>query len=161
MGFLSAWDGATRIDVSDLAGDPPGTWWVDLKRCLTHEEAEAVMRALAGKAIDVDNTAGENAKIRSKLSMDTVIDHQEDLVLMSILSWNLTDRDGTLLPFHPTEELKESLSHIPSPVYDRIAEAVMAANSETREEAKTFPAAGSGSSENADDDTSDDREVLV
>jgi predicted glycosyl hydrolase (DUF1957 family) len=161
MGFLSAWDETQRIDVSDLAGAPEGTWWVDIKKCLTHEEANTVMRKLMRSTLEVGETTQRGVAVKTKLSTDAVVDHQDDLVLMSIVNWNLTDRNGNLLPYAPREALQHSLGDIPSTVYDRISKVVMDANTEKSEEASSFLDGGEGSDQAGENYSPDDSEVLV
>ena len=171
MGFLSAWDDNERIDVSDLAGDLPGTWWVDVKKCLTHAEAEDVMKHLMKGTMQLpDNltSGGEKIKVQTKLSVEAVVDHQAYIVARSIVGWNLTDRNGALLPFevddtleNPWEPVEASLAKLPAPVYDRVAKVVVAANTESSSETATFPAGDEGRDSDGQDLPSDDRQVLV
>ncbi len=162
MGFLSAWDSTERIDVSDLVGAEPMTWWVDIKKCLTHGEADEVMRDLMASTMKFgDPTNRGTVPVSASLSVDAVVDHQGILVAKSIVGWNLTDEYDVVLPFAPFEALKRSLSMLPAPVYDRVAEVVVAANTETKDDTAPFSPASSGSDPIGLDYTPDDREVLV
>lgn len=162
MGFLSAWDSTQRIDVSDLVGAPEGTWWIDVKKCLTHGEADEVMRKLMSSTMTLgDPTAKGSLPVKTSLSVDAVVDNQAMLVAKSIVAWNLTDDFDDLLPFEPFSELERSLALLPSPVYDRVAGVVVAANTEKNEETGSFPDAGGRSDSNGIDYTPNDREVLV
>ncbi len=169
MGFLSAWDQTERIDVSDLAGDLPETWWIDVKKCLTHSEADAVMRELMNSTIKIgDPTQKGSAPVKTSITTDAVADQQSSIVLRSIVGWNLTDDADEILPFEvdeslddPYAPLKRSLALLPSPVYDRVAKVVVAANTETSAESGSFRADSSRSDEAGNDYAPDDSEVLV
>lgn len=162
MGFLSAWDATERVDVSDLVGDLPGTWWIDVKRCLSHGEADAVMRQLMGSTMHLgDPTAKGAVPVQTSLTVDAVVDHQAILVAKSIVAWNLTDQNDLPLPTAPFEELERSLALLPSPVYDRVAKVVVEANTETAGDSSTFSAEGGGSDTVGIDYRPDSREILV
>ena len=169
MGFLSAWDATERIDVSDLAGDLPGTWWVDVKKCLSHGEADEVMRQLMESTMTLgDPTSKGSLPVKTSLSVDAVVDNQAMLVTRSIEKWNLTDKDGNLLPFevdeeleNPYEPLEKSLKVLPSSVYDRVAGVVVAANTEKSEETGSFPDERRGGDSDGLDYSPNDLEVLV
>jgi len=162
MGFLSAWDSTQRIDVSDLVDAPEGTWWVDVKKCLTHGEADEVMRKLMSSTMTLGDPNSKGAlPVTTSLSVDAVVDNQAMLVAKSIVAWNLTDDFDDLLPTSPFEALETSLAALPSPVYDRVAGVVVAANTEKTEETGSFPDERGGSDEVRLDYTPDDREVLV
>jgi len=159
MGFLSAWDEYERVDVSDLTGDPEGTWWVDIKKCLTHEEADQVMRKLMRAT--ADGLARDGSVTISPERVDATLDHQSDLVLMSVVRWNLTDNNNQILPHDNKAQLQESLGLLPTTVYDKILKAVMEANTETKEEVASFPAGGKGSDQAGEHYSPNDQEVLV
>ncbi len=162
MGFLSAWDSTQRIDVSDLVNAPLGTWWIDVKKCLTHGESDEVMRHLMSATMQLgDPTSRGAVPVKTSLSVDAVVDHQGLLVAKSIVRWNLTDEDGGLLPFEPFEALESSLALLPSPVYDRVAEVVVEANTEKKEDSAPFSLERSGGSAFGLDYAPDDSEVLV
>lgn len=159
MGFLSAWDEYKRIDVSDLTGAPEGTWWVDVKKCLTHEEADQVLRKLMRAT--ADGVARDGAVAMDGQRMDAAIEHQSDIVLMSIAGWNLTDKSDQILPYDNRAQVQDSLNKLPRTVYDKIAKEVMAANTETKEEVASFSSGSEGVDASGDNYTPDDSEVLV
>ena len=168
MGFLSAWDEPQRIDVSDLADELPGTWWVDVKKCLPHDEADEVLRLLMRSTIKMGDPSGDGPGVRTALSTDSVADQQAQIVVRSIIGWNLTDRNGVVLPFekdesleNPYQPLEHSLKLLPSPVYDRVAKVVVDANTETKAETASFPAESDGSGESGENYRPNDREILV
>lgn len=168
MGFLSAWDEPQRIDVSDLADELPGTWWVDVKKCLPHDEADEVLRLLMRSTIKMGDPSGDGPGVRTALSTDSVADQQAQIVVRSIIGWNLTDRNGVVLPFekdesleNPYQPLEHSLKLLPSPVYDRVAKVVVAANTEKKEETGAFPPRGQGRDSHGAGYTPNDQEVLV
>jgi len=158
MGFLSNWDEAKRIDVSDLAGADEGTWWVDIKPCLTHEEADRILRKMMRSTVKITGGQGTTG-VRTQLSTDDLVNQQANIILESVIGWNLTDRDGNVLPIG--DQLEASLKLLPSPVYDRIAKEVTAANSEKSGEVADFPSGGGEFIQDGEDESSDDSEVLV
>jgi hypothetical protein len=160
MGFLSAWDATERIDVSDLAGELPGTWWIDVKKCLSHDEADRIMRGVVRDSMDFRNTS-DDGKPTVKMSGDVVMNQQARIVATSIAGWNLTDDQDNPLPTTPFEALEHSLSLLPSPVYDRVAKVVVAANTETKEETASFPTPSNGGDASGEDYRPNDREILV
>ncbi len=162
MGFLSAWDSTERIDVSDLVHEPFGTWWIDVKKCLTHGESDNVMRHLMSSTMQLGDPTNRGAvPVKTSLSVDAVVDHQELLVAKSIDGWNLPDENGEILPITPFEALENSLALLPSPVYARVAEVVVAANTEKSEDTAPFSSKGSGGGSIGLDYAPDDSEVLV
>ncbi len=162
MGFLSAWDSTEKIDVSDLVGAEPMTWWVEVKKCLTHGEADQVMRDLMASTMKFgDATSRGGIPVSTSLSVDAVVDHQAILVAKSIVAWNLTDELDDVLPVQPYSALTKSLAMLPAPVYDRVAEVVVAANTEKKDDASPFPVESGGGDSIRLDYTPNDREVLV
>ena len=161
MGFLSAWDQEDRIDVSDLAGAPLGTWWVDVKRTLSHAENELVMKRLMKQTVKIAQTGSKPEITTEGVSVDGILSHQTDLVVASIVAWNLTDSNDQPLPVMPKEALLDSLNKLPATVFDRIAQVVMDANTEKPEEVATFHLGSISGNQDGQDDSSDDREVLV
>jgi len=159
MGFLSNWDGTTVIDVSHHTGDPEGTWWVEVKQCLTHEEADRILRKMMKSTIKING--GKDGGVRTSLSTDAIADQQGNLVLESILAWNLTDNNDEPLPVRPLEALERSLRMLPSPVYDEVAKVVIAANTTTSADEADFPDGGLELAEDGENVPSNDREVVV
>jgi hypothetical protein len=169
MGFLSAWDSNEHVDVSELAGDLPGTWWVEVKKCLNHAEADEITRRLMAETIKMgkpDDKGG--VAIETTLSMDAVTDQQEAILVRSIVSWNLTDKDGNVLPFekddsldNPYENLERSLKILPASVYDAINKVVVANNTVKKEESATFPDGGDGEHKDGLDYKRNAGEILV
>lgn len=92
-GFLAdfEYDGTTTIDLGK-------GYWVKVKNCLSEEEQGFVNNLLGGKQrIDV---AGQ----KQYAEMDYTASRQEMLV-MSIADWNITDPDGEVWPLLPEERL--------------------------------------------------------
>ena len=90
-GFLAdfEYDGTTTIDLGK-------GYWVKVKNCLSEEEYGFVNNLLGGKQrIDV---AGQ----KQYAEMDYTASRQEMLV-MSIVDWNITDPSGEVWPLLPEE----------------------------------------------------------
>lgn len=163
MGFLSKWDTIERIDVSDLCDDAPGTWWIEVKKCLNHAEADEVLRELMRSTMNIGDVASDDGspRIKATLSVDSVTDHQGYIVARSIVRWNLTDRMDEPLPTAPLSALTASLAELPAPVYDRVAKVVIAANTEKSKDTASFSLDRQGGDQDGQIRASNDREVLV
>jgi hypothetical protein len=164
MGFLSAWDANERIDVSELAGDLPGTWWVDVKKCLNHGEADELLNRLLDDSLKID----EGGEVKSTLTTSRSVGYQADIVAASIVQWNLTDQNDVVLPYErdeslkdPLETIKASLKLVPASVYDRLAKVVIPANTEKKGETASFRHDRDGGNSDGEHYSANDREVLV
>ncbi len=100
-GFLSIYNTPKRIEVAD-------GYWIDVKTSLTAEDYEYAQRALLGKM----TMSGDGLQSEP----DTVA-YQSELVSRSIVSWNLTDEDGVLLPLTPDEDKKASVMRLPQEIF--------------------------------------------
>lgn len=140
-GFLAAsgYDGTERIDLA------PG-YWAELKKCLSEEEAGWAEAAMMGKV------RAEMSENRQYADLDTRAGRVE-LVVQSLMSWNLADDDGTpwslegirgirpgLNPFPPGCDRRKSVARLPSPIFDKIWAKCDELNApRTPAEAATFP----------------------
>jgi hypothetical protein len=112
-GFLSAYEGTERID---LGRD----YWADVKKCLSTKESAAMEGAMGGKQqLDVGTK-------RQFATLDVRAGRVE-MVVASLVAWNLDDDDGTLWPLDPDKppykpgcERRQSVDRLPSPVFDKI-----------------------------------------
>jgi hypothetical protein len=74
--------------------------------------------------------------------------YQTEMVVLSIVDWNLTDHDGNVLPLTPMSEKRRSVSRLPSPVFEQLYAEVNNFNSEqSPEEEASFRAEGEGSAQ--------------
>jgi hypothetical protein len=120
-GFLAAagYDGTEKIDLA------PG-YWAELKKCLSEEEASWAEAAMVGKV------RAEMTTNRQYADVDTRAGRVE-LVVQSLVSWNLADDDGTEWPlegvkgarpgqnpYPPGCPRRASVARIPSPIFDEI-----------------------------------------
>lgn len=151
MGYLdSRYDGVKKVELG-------GGWWVEIKKCLSVAESEKAEAALV--AVEMEDQ-GEGKPSKAKVKPDMVVNTRE-MVVASIVDWNLTDERDELLGLHPEAVLRQSVAKMPQDDYDKIAAAVREANAErSREDEARFPSDGSGSAEDGGDGEPDDREVL-
>jgi hypothetical protein len=101
MGFLSAYDGTTRVVIDADRG-----YWVDLKKYLSQGEREASEKALSGKLTVVNG--------KTNVSPDFTV-YRESLILASISAWNLDDDNGVVWPI-----TAENVRKLPGDVYDQL-----------------------------------------
>ena len=136
MGFLSAYSGTRRIDVGN-------GYWVEVKECLSITEKQR-----AEKALTTDPTVDMTGRGSAKLDMPAF--HTEMLV-HSIINWNLDEDDGTVWPLTPEPVKRKSIARLPAPVFDLIFEAVNDLNGPkpARERAQ-FPEPGQRSDPDGD-----------
>lgn len=132
--------------------DSPPQWWVDVKLGLSVEEAEKAEEALINTRVEEQRTA--RGKMRTVVRPEMrLMPHMFEVVLCSIVNWNLTDEQDQPLPLDHDYEVEEktkrpsprrlSLKKIPQASYDKISEVVMAANRPmSREETASFLDAG-------------------
>lgn len=108
-GFLSAYSGTRRIDVG-------GGYWIEVKDCLSIAEKQRTERAMYGTpTVDLGG--------RASADLDLTGFHTEMLV-QSIVAWNLDDEDGTVWPLTPDKVKRASIARLPGPVFDRVFKVV-------------------------------------
>jgi hypothetical protein len=83
-GFLSAYSDTYRHTL-----DEDGRYWVELKKVLSQGDKEHAERALTNGRMD----PGQGVQI----DMDTAT-YRLEMVLASIIAWNLDEEDGTIWP---------------------------------------------------------------
>lgn len=128
MGFLSAYEGTRRITV----GEPERGYWIELREVLSQGAKEKAERALSRK-ISLDGN------VESQL--DTV-SYRQEMVLASIVNWNLDDDNGTVWPIN-----MQSVRRLPGSVYEELWSLVNKLNSaDDTEERRRFPDGGDVSS---------------
>jgi hypothetical protein len=153
MGFLSQYDGVERIDLGEHEGTE---YYVEVKKCLSHGESEAAERAL----VAVEMEEQKDGKSKAVMTPDMVT-NTEEMVVASIVDWNLTDSADKLLGLHPEEILRASVKKLPQAVFDKIAKRVRELNADrTEEEDAQFPAGGERGAEGGEVEPSDDHQVL-
>lgn len=137
MGFLAAsgYEGEERIDLGN-------GYWADVKRCLSSSEA-----ALAEAAMITNHRLADG-------SQSAVLDqrgYRAEMVVQSLVAWNLDDEDGTPWPLDGSEARgrtvyspgclrRQSVARLPEPVFEQIFKVVDELNSPRRgPEAASFP----------------------
>jgi hypothetical protein len=164
MGFL------TKTPIERIWLDDAHEWWVDVRMSLSVDESEQAQEALLVTRYEEtkDRRGATTTVMRPEMKPLT---HLRELVVASVVEWNLTDEDDELLPFQHDYEMEKktgkpsplrvSVTRLPQSAFDVISEVVLAANHPmSREETASFPDGVSGSAPNGDDQASDDQEVL-
>jgi hypothetical protein len=116
MGFLSQYSGTEDVDLSDLQDAPEGTWIVTIKSCLTNGE--------------MDRCKGHLSRLVDSKAAPDMVNYQREMVVASVVSWNLTDDADAVLPYHPAPVLRDSIRALPEQVFSRIYAAVNERNSD-------------------------------
>jgi len=138
-GFLEdlGYDGTTRIDLGK-------GYWFEVKNCLTADEKRHVDDLLGAKQrIDVQGGA-------QFAEMDFTA-MQQEMVVCSLVAWNLTDPDGSVWmltperppngkPYPENAPRRMSVRRLPAPVFARIYEVCDKLNApRPPDEAARFP----------------------
>lgn len=101
MGFLSAYSGTRKVPIG-----PEGTeYWVEIREVLSQGDKEMAERALTSGKVDGDKV---------HIDMDTTT-YRQEMVLASIIAWNLDDEDGTVWPV-----TMENVKRLPGIEFDRL-----------------------------------------
>lgn len=129
MGFLSAYSGVETIDVGN-------GYWVKVKTCLAAAEKQRAEKALGSPTID--NSGQRSATL-------SITDFATELVVASILDWNLDDDNGAVWGLAPDAVKRKNIARLPSPVFDQIYEVVNGLNSpQNPADRQRFPDGGVG-----------------
>lgn len=149
MGFLGKYDGTDRVDLGD-------GYWVDVKKCLTRAEADLAERALT----QINVSQGETGPAKAGARVDLVSQHNE-LVVASVVAWNLDDENSVVLPLEPDSAKRASIARLPAPVFDELLKVVVENNKpRSAQDRAAFPARSEGGGSAGEDHGRDDREVL-
>lgn len=109
MGFLSAYSGTHRVAVPH----PDREYWVELREHLPHgatEKSAAALQAVTMVGNKVQPTPD-------------VYKSRAELVLASIVDWNIDDDNGTVWPVN-----MQSIRRLPEPVFDLLYQAIEQSN---------------------------------
>jgi hypothetical protein len=129
-GFLSLYNKAERVNLTGVPETEDGTWWVDVKVSITKSDYDAAQRRLMRNKLNLSG---------GKSSLDGDLDipgFEEEMLVRSIVGWNLTDDSGTTLPLSPEPLLRKAIMSLPSSVVSQIYERVNDLNGR-RSEAET------------------------
>lgn len=170
MGFASKYEGVDRVDVGD-------GYWVDIKKALTWAESEAAEKAGFGFAVAPN--LDDPKKTRTNVSIDPEAKMFE-MVLASVVDWNLDNDDGSKWPLDYDRALeaagkakaagqgnawksprRRSLERLPKPVAD-LLQAEVGKRNQAMDEAKaqSFRPGGGLGDPGQQDGQPDDPEVL-
>lgn len=155
MGFLSLYDGVETIDLSDLdptienydatAGKP--VWWVKVRKCLSNGEMDYCKDALS-RLID------------GKAAPDMAA-YQQEMVVASIVEWNLTDEQDQVIPLAPAQWKHQAVRKLPERVFSRIYQKVNDLNSDrTVDERRQFRGRADRSAESRERRSAQSTETL-
>lgn len=128
-GFLSLYRGTQRVVIPTDDGQE---WWVEVKESIPQGDFQAA------QALLFRNSAVDAKGPRAQTDM---LGFQLELTSRALVNWNLTDEQGTILPFGTLVEKQASLLSLPAPVYKLIAEKVATLNgSRSKDETNSFRA---------------------
>jgi hypothetical protein len=116
-GFLSGYSGFTRLTFGD-----EGEWWVEVRDHLRRGEFKSAQQALVRPIMRYEGV-GDKATASTSGAIDTQ-SYQNELVISSIIAWNLTDEAGNELPLAPDAARRASVDLLPTEVFDRILDHV-------------------------------------
>jgi hypothetical protein len=100
MGFLSAYSGTRRVTV----GDPERGYWVELRETVSQgAKAKAEQELMGRQQIN-------GGDVTTQMN---VVGFHHQMVLASIINWNLDDDNGHIWPLN-----MQSIQRLPGPVFD-------------------------------------------
>jgi hypothetical protein len=135
LGFLDTYEGTERIQLDD-------TYYVDVKKCLTQGEYKRVEAFYgAGK-----QTVTMNGKQFATIDPAAA---QEELLVLSITDWNLTDAAGIVLPLAPDKDRRASIARLPKWAFIEVYQRCDELNG-PRKDAAQFPVPDLGGAEDGD-----------
>lgn len=144
MGFLSAYEGTTRVTI----GDPERGYWVELREVLSQGARQKAEQELMGR----QQLNGNDVLMK----MD-VVGYRQMMLLASIKDWNLDDDSGRIWPIN-----LQSVQRLPGPVFDQLWSEVDASNApRSVAEQRQFHGAGDAGSENGEGRTGEPGKVLA
>lgn len=102
MGFLSAYEGTTKVPI----GDPERGYWVELREVLSQGARQKAEQELMGR----QQLNGNDVLMK----MD-VVGYRQMMLLASIKDWNLDDDNGHVWPIN-----LKSVQRLPGPIFDQL-----------------------------------------
>jgi hypothetical protein len=134
MGFLSAYSGTRRVPI----GSEGSGYWVEIREVLSQGDKEQAERALTSGHVDGDRGV--------QIEMDTTTFRQE-MVLASIIAWNLDEEDGTVW-----DVTMANVKRMPGIEFDRLFTIINDSNKPaTGPEKRQFPDGGVGDHQDGND----------
>lgn len=136
-GFLSAYDGTERVEFGR-------GYWADVKRCLSHAEQQRAQAKLGAGRQSID-LSGRASAVVDMNAFET------EMIVLSLVAWNLDDEDGTVWPLAPDKARRESVARLPASVAASIFQKCNELNGPMdKREAAGFPGADLGGGEVGD-----------
>ena len=132
-GFLSLYNKSERVEIVGVPDTKDGTFWVDVKVSITKSDYDAAQRRLMSNKL---NMTGGQSSVDGDLDIPGF---EEEMLVKSIVSWNLTDDSGNILPTAPEALLRRAVLSLPAAVTAQIYERVNDLNGRRSEaEAQSF-----------------------
>lgn len=152
MGFMSRYAGTERVDVTDLGPDDGTEYWVEIRATLsgdvwdradaehvkasanlTTNATKAARQALARRRAAMANggSVEDENDLTTLLSFDNVA-YKRRLLEEAIVSWNLTDEFGRLIPLKDKDGRRAAIAGLPGEVRDRLFERIEEARPKKR-----------------------------
>lgn len=140
-GFLSQYEGTERVPLG-------GGYWVDVARCLTHEQMQKAQAKMGAGRQSVEMSG------KQFMSIDMNA-FQTELLVQSIRDWNLDDEQGEIWPLKPEPALRASVARLPATVARQVFEVCDRLNgSPDSTEAARFPDRAGGGDPDGEGGTS-------
>lgn len=127
MAFLDDYSGTERIDVGK-------GYWVDIKLCLSREEKRDANKYMSRMAAVQDD---KTDKMVTRAVPD-IERYRDEVVLASIVDWNLDDKDG-VWQLSPPSAKRKNVNRLPEAVFDKVYKRANELNKSPEvDEQKTF-----------------------
>ncbi len=123
-GFLSEYD-----DTTTLTFGKDGQWWVKVRKFIERRGFKRAQAALLSPVMAIRGKGDQETKGK----VDSAA-YQDELVFAAVLDWNLTDRDGNVLPLAPDDAKRASIDLLPEEVFEAIVTVVEKATPSTPKE---------------------------
>lgn len=129
MGFLDNYAGTERIDLED-------GYWIDIKICLSRDEKRAAEGFMS--RVGAVSDPNDDKKMITRAVPD-LPRYRDELVIASIVDWNLDDTNGTVWRLDPPSAKRANVGRLPDAVFDKVYKRADALNKEPEvPEQKTF-----------------------
>lgn len=154
MAFEDVYEGTEKIPLGLHDPNSGEEYWIEVKTCLSHAEAEQADKHLHKIRAVMDG----KGKTQAVVNPDTDA-HRRERVCASIVAWNLDEKDGSIWQLEPDSAKLRNVNRLPEKVFKKVLSRVDELNADDPGERADFreEAAGSGEDEHAGSD--DDAEV--
>ncbi len=117
-GFLSLYNKSERVNLVNVPETDDGAFWVDVKVSINKADYDAAQRRLMRNKL---NMSGNKSTLDGDLDIPGF---EEEMLVRSIVGWNLTDDNGSSLPLVPEPALRKAIMSLPASVIAQVYERV-------------------------------------